>query len=65
MAAQNLSGPNKQSKKLAGCLQIKLSTKSFGFSPDNSAEVAARAIEASAATLTDVDLSDVIAGAVA
>lgn len=48
---------------IAANLQVKLSTKSFGSSHDNnSAEVAARAFQASAATLTDVDLSDVIAG---
>ena len=42
-------------------LQIKLSTKSFG-SSDGSALTAARALEAHAHSLEDVDLSDVIAG---
>lgn len=42
--------------------QIKLSTKSFGTNPDDSAAVAAQAFAASAASLTDVDMSDVIAG---
>ncbi len=42
-------------------VQIKLSTKSFGGS-DGSAEVAAGAFRAQAATLSDVDISDVIAG---
>ena len=43
-------------------LQIKLSTKSFGLKPDNSAEVVVKAFEAQSQTLTDLDLSDVIAG---
>lgn len=43
-------------------MQIKLSTKSFGLKPDDSAGVVARGLRAAAASLTDVDLSDVIAG---
>ena len=42
-------------------LQIKLSTKSFGES-DESAAIAAKALQAQKRSLVDVDLSDVIAG---